>query len=244
MKLNLFLKSIVWLKAKLRKEPLPPYFYNGPGRPNVNIYVDQIGAYKNWIYLEGEALKTKGHWSSIFENRNLPLDLEIGCGNGTFFEHMVKANPHRNFLGMELKYKPLVQTIRRVKRWNAPNGKGIRFNAKYLDHIFAPGEISNAFIFFPDPWPKTRHQKNRLVRKAFLNNLHGLQKSNGTLDFKTDSESYFDFVSDEIKGTPYSIERYTRDLHRSEWAKENFLTAFERIFMAKGQPIFYLRLRK
>ncbi len=206
-----------------------------------NIYVHMLPEYKDWIYVEEEAVPFKGKWSSLFADPSLPLDLEIGCGNGFFFENVVRDNPGRNFLAMELKYKPLVQTIRRVKRVNAPNAKGIRYHARFLDRIFAPQELHNVYIYFPDPWPKTRHEKNRLLRADFFKNLFELQKFGMWVDFKTDSADYFKFVESEIIKTPYKVSRHSLDLHKSEWAAENFFTAFEKIFMAKGQPIFYMR---
>lgn len=241
-----FSKILIYLKQKLLGAELPGYFYKKTYSKgdHPNIYVNMLGDYKNWIYVEEEALKLKGNWKSIFENKEAPLDLEIGCGNGTFFEHVVSTNTSRNFIGIEYKYKPLVQTIRRIKKLGCSNGRGLRFNAKNIDDIFISGEISNAYIYFPDPWPKRKHEKNRLVRAEFLNKLFKIQRVDTFLDFKTDSMSYFDFVCEEIKKTPYKQVRYSRDLHKSEWANQNFVTQFENIFTRQGLPTYYLRLEK
>ncbi len=212
--------------------------------PNPNIYVKMLPEYKGLIYAEDEAALLKSNWKSIFKNPERPLDLEIGCGNGFFFEHIVQKHPERNFLGIELKYKPLVQTIRRIKKLNLENGRGIRFHAKFIGDLLGEGEIDNVFIHFPDPWPKHKHAKNRLVNSEFLNKLFKIQKPGSWIDFKTDSESYFDFVNIEVKKSPYEVIRYTRDLHRSEWSSENFQTAFEKIFTRKSQPTYYMRLRR
>ncbi len=209
--------------------------------PNPNIYVKMLPEYKNWIYLEEEAPLHKGKWVDVFNETRLPLDLEIGCGNGFFFEHQVRNNLSRNLLGIELKYKPLVQTVRRVKRLNLTNGKGLRFNAQFINLIFEKEELDNVYIYFPDPWPKTRQLKNRLLRREFLNNLFSLQKTDCFVDFKTDSKNYFDFVSDEVKFTPFAVGRYSEDLHKSNFASENFMTSFEKIFSKKNQPIYYMR---
>jgi len=212
--------------------------------PFPNLYIKMLPEFKNWIYLEEEAVELKGQWKNIFEKPEQPLDLEIGCGNGFFFGQQVEKNPSRNLLGIELKYKPLVQTIRRVKDKSLTNGRGIRFHAGYIDGIFASQELHKVFIYFPDPWPKKRQKKNRLLNKDFFTKLNALQKPGQHVDFKTDSEDYFDFVFEELKSTPYKIIGHTRDLHRSEWAPENFLTSFEKIFASKGQPIYFMRLSK
>jgi tRNA (guanine-N7-)-methyltransferase len=210
--------------------------------PCPNIYVKMLPEYEGWIYLEEKALEMKGLWAKTFPNPERPLDLEIGCGNGFFFHQQAKRTPLRNLLGIEIKYKPLVQTVRRVKTEELPNGRGIRFNARQVDLIFSPGELDNVFIYFPDPWPKKRHQKNRLMRREFFQKLHGLQKPGTFVDIKTDSLDYFEFAFEEAKNSPYILERVSRDLHKSEWAKENFVTSFEKIFISKGQPIHYMRL--
>ncbi len=211
--------------------------------PFPNLYIKMLPDFKNWIYLEEEAINLKGKWNNVFEKPEQPLDLEIGCGNGFFFAEQVEKNPDRNLLGIELKYKPLVQTVRRIKNKNLHNGRGIRFHAGYLDALFAPQELSKIFIYFPDPWPKKRQKKNRLINSSFLNKLNVLQKPGQFVDFKTDSEDYFDFVLGEVKKTSYKILGDTRNLHQSEWAKENFLTSFEKIFISKGLPIYFMRLQ-
>ena len=212
--------------------------------PNPNIYVAMLPEYKGWIYLEEDAPSIKGSWNGIFGDPKLPLDLEIGCGNGFFFNQQVRAFSDRNLLGIEIKYKPLVQTVRRIKRDNLQNGRGLRFNAHVIDQIFSHEELNNVFIYFPDPWPRRSQQKNRLCTREFLIKLFLIQKPNGYLDFKTDSLDYFNFVLKEIPHSPYEVVRFSRDLHKSEWASENFKTSFEKIFTQKGQPIYYTRLFK
>lgn len=210
--------------------------------PRPNIYVQMLPEYEGWIFLEDQAGSLKGKWRDCFGSPNLPLDLEIGCGNGFFFEHQVRSTPSRNLLGIEIKYKPLVQTVRRVKKDRLPNGRGLRFHARHIRNIFETNELSNVFVFFPDPWPRRKQRKNRLVRREFLNHLSEIQKPQGLLTFKTDSEDYFNFVEEELSQTPYAIKKHSRDLHASRWATENFITSFERIFSQKGQPIFFMQL--
>jgi tRNA (guanine-N7-)-methyltransferase len=212
--------------------------------PFPNLYIKMLPEYKSWIFLEEEAVALKGNWASVFEKTEQPLDLEIGCGNGFFFAQQVAGYPHRNLLGIELKYKPLVQTVRRVKSKNQGNGRGVRFHAGYIEGLFSKEELHNVYIYFPDPWPKKRQQKNRLLNAEFFQKLYSLQKPNCFIDFKTDSLSYYESVFTELKNAPFKIARQSRDLHKSAWNSENFMTSFEKIFANKGQPIYYLRLLK
>ncbi|MDZ4677429.1 MAG: tRNA (guanosine(46)-N7)-methyltransferase TrmB [Oligoflexia bacterium] len=212
--------------------------------PNPNIYIKMLPEYKGWIYLEEEALLMKGLWNSAFTDQQKPMDLEIGCGNGFFFEHQVRTQNTRNLLGIEIKYKPLVQTVRRIKKDGLPNGRGLRFHARYLDKIFFEQELNNVFIYFPDPWPRLRQQKNRLLRREFFEMLYPLQKPDCYVDIKTDDLDYFNFINEEISHSLYKVVRMSRDLHNSEWAQENFMTAFEKLFTRKQLPTYYVRLQK
>ncbi|MCC6276805.1 MAG: tRNA (guanosine(46)-N7)-methyltransferase TrmB [Oligoflexia bacterium] len=212
--------------------------------PFPNIYVQMLPEYKGWIFVDEEAASQRGEWRQIFSNPSLPLDLEIGCGNGTFFDYQARKEPNRNLLGIELKYKPLVQTVRRVRKDLLPNAKGIRFQARQIELLFGENELDNVFIFFPDPWPRKKQQKNRLMKLDFFEKLYRIQKPGSIVTIKTDDLPYFEFAVEEIKKSPYKILRESRDLHQSPWADENFVTAFERIFIKQGVRINYVQLLK
>lgn len=199
--------------------------------------------YADSVYEEQKAMGLKGHWSSVFGNPN-PIDIEIGTGNGFHFAHHSFQNPQRNLLGFEIKYKCIYQTIRRTTSLGLRNAKMIRFHANLIDTIFVENEVDNVYIFFPDPWPKKRHFKNRLIQDDFLFNLHRIQKPGSYVEFKTDNPDYFDWALEKIKKTPYEIQRLTYDLHASEWNAENFRTHFENLWTNKGLKTMLFRAHK
>lgn len=214
---------------------------------NPTYYVEALnGEYAHFAFDEVRAIDFKGHWrEKVFAvGESAPLDLEIGTGNGYFFAHRAKLEPTRCLLGLELKFKPLIQSIRRALNQGSKNARMVRYNASFVQNLFNPGEIENVFIHHPDPWTRRRKYKHRLLHRSFLDQLFNLQKAGSFLDFKTDSEDYFLWATEEFKNSPYIIERYTKDLHHSEWSGENYATHFEKIFLAKGQPIYYLRAIK
>jgi tRNA (guanine-N7-)-methyltransferase len=196
-------------------------------------------------YDEERAQEFKGHWreKSFGVGADVPLDLEIGTGNGYFFAHRAVAEPSRCLLGLEIKFKPLIQSIRRALNAGSKNARIARFHAALLDVIIADGELNHVFVHHPDPWSKRNKQKRRLMNRDFLMCLLRKQRPGSFLDFKTDSHDYFIWACEEIKNTSYVVERFSEDLHNSEWSSENFVTQFERIFISKGQPIYYLRAR-
>jgi tRNA (guanine-N7-)-methyltransferase len=204
------------------------------------------GEYADRALNEERAPRFKGRWREevIQVASTAPVDLEIGTGNGYHFAHLAKQCPERTLLGLEIKFKPLIQSIRRALARGARNAWIIRYDAVRLEDIFAVGEIDNIYIHHPDPWPKKRQWKHRLIQADFLRMLYSLQRPGAFVDFKTDSEEYYDWAIEFFRQSPYTVSRETRDLHRSDWKDENFITHFESIFLSKGQPIFYARLQK
>lgn len=201
--------------------------------------------YKDVAFSEERVQANKGQWRKLLGwKEEMPLDVEVGTGNGLFFSHYASQNPERALVGLELKYKPLIQSIRRAQRAGCKNVAITRFHAFNLDQIFETGEINNVFIHFPDPWTSPLKPKNRLTNGWFLNMIYGLQKPGSYLNFKTDSYDLFLWSLEEIKNTPYKVEFQTFDLHNSEWAQHNFQTGFEKLFTQKGIKTNFIRLFK
>ncbi|UYL10234.1 tRNA (guanine-N7)-methyltransferase [Bdellovibrio sp. SKB1291214] len=204
------------------------------------------GEYSHIAFDEMRVLANKGKWrSDVFKkDESVPMDLEVGTGNGTHFAYYAQKNPNRLLVGLELKYKPLIQTIRRADKAGCRNAAVARFHAFNLTDIFVPGELDNVFIHFPDPWTSPKKPKNRFVQKLNLDILFDLQKPGSIIEFKTDSLVYFDWAMDEIRQSKYNILFETRDLHNSPIKAENFETAFEKIFLREGILINFVRLQK
>lgn len=203
------------------------------------------GEYAQWAFDEERAKEHRGHWRKLYgADSSVPLDLEIGTGNGYFFAHRAIAEPQRLLVGMEVKYKPLIQSIRRARRDGAENARIVRYDANCLEDIFGHEELNHVFIHHPDPWPRKRDWKHRLIQDDFLEVLWPLMRPGSYVNFKTDSEDYYDWALPIFEKSKFKKIRATRDLHKSDWASENFVTHFESLFLQKGQPIFYCRFEK
>lgn len=214
--------------------------------PKPNIYVQALlGEFSPWAFDEERAPEYKGKWRQEFGMPSeAPLDLEIGTGNGFHFAWRAKENQQRGLVGIELKYKPLIQSIRRARANESENCRMVRYNARLIHELFSEGELNDIYIHHPDPWLKKSQRKHRLIQPDFLELMHGLQKPGGEVEFKTDSEEYFDWALPLFAESPYEVLGSTRDLHNSEYASQNFVTQFESLFLKKGQPIFYARLKR
>jgi tRNA (guanine-N7-)-methyltransferase len=212
-----------------------------------NYYTQALdGEFKDHAFSEERAPLYKGKWrSEVFNIPDIkPLDLEIGTGNGVHFQHYCIHNPKRNLIGIELKYKPLIQTIRGALRLGARNGRVIRYHAFNIDELFVAGEINDLFIHFSDPWTSPRRPTNRIMNPRMLEVFYEIQRAESKIDFKTDSREMFLWAMEQIKNSKYKIEFQTLNLHQSEMAAENIITGFEKIFIKQGIEINFARLRK
>lgn len=213
--------------------------------PRQNQYTLALdGEYSHIAFNEERAPGNKGLWrKNVFKALDdKALDLEIGTGNGFHFANYALKHPERLFVGIELKYKPLIQAIRRAVNGGAKNVAICRFHAFNLDELFADGELNNVFIHFPDPWTTPNKPKNRIVNRQTLKQIYQMQRPGSFIEFKTDSREYFLWALDEIKESPYRAGFQTLNLHASELAAENFITGFERIFIRQGIEINYIKL--
>lgn len=205
-----------------------------------------LGEFSEWAYCEESTPGKKGKWrKEVFNvDESTPLDVEIGTGNGYHFAHYADTHPKRMFVGFEIKYKPLIQSIRRALLNGSKNARICRYTADVIQNVFKKDEIDNVIIHHPDPWPKKRDWKRRLIQDDFLKTLFELQKSGSIVEFKTDDRPYFDWALERFKRSPYELTGLSYDLHNSEFADQNYVTSFERIFLSKGQPIYYATLKK
>lgn len=196
---------------------------------------------------EERILEFRGNWNEKFFERTegTPLDLEIGPGNGFHLTDYVTKHPDRSIVALELKYKPLIQSVRRAMKEENKNFVVGRYDARMIQDVFAENEIDNVYIHFPDPWAnKASTLKHRLVQVPFLNKLYEIQKVGSFVDFKTDHHDYYLCVSECLKHTKYKVVRTTDDLHNSEWVGENFETHFEKLWTSKGIKSNYIRFVK
>lgn len=202
--------------------------------------------FAEFAFSEERAPANKGKWrSQVFKvSDEIPMDLEIGTGNGFHFGHRALTAPNRCIVGLELKYKPLYQAIRRTFKAGAKNAAMCRYHAFNIEDLFVEGEVNDIYIHFPDPWTSPKKPKNRVVNRSMLAILHQLQRPGSMIEFKTDSREMFLWALGEIAASPYKIEAQSLDLHKSEHAEGNFMTFFESLFVKDGIEINYIRLRR
>lgn len=123
--------------------------------------------------------------------RQAPVVLEIGCGTGTSTLGMAVAEPDIDVVAAEVYRRGLAQLLSAIDREGVPNIRLVRGDAiDVLEHMFHPGELTAVRVFFPDPWPKSRHHKRRLLQPATLALIAQRLRPGGVLHAATDDAGY------------------------------------------------------
>jgi len=174
----------------------------------------------------------------VFE-RDAPLHVDIGCGEGAFLLEMARRHPELNFLGIERLLGRVSKVCRAAAREGLTNIRVLRLESAYvMKHILPAGSASVAYVSFPDPWPKRHHQPRRLIQDDFLKDLREVLVSRGELRLKTDDLPYFMYMQKVVaRAEGWQIEDWQDD-------PEYPVTNFERRFLAQGLPINKMLLRK
>lgn len=211
------------------------------GRLRKKPWADEYLA--NSLFVINEPSSYNGIWKNeYFKNEN-EIWVEIGMGKGGFTIKQAINNPNVNILGVE-KY-PSVQVIplKNVEESNVSNLKFVSGDAIHINEWFNDGEVDKIFINFPDPWPKERHAKRRLLYKDFLNNFYNVLKPGGWIEFKTDQNPLFDFALEQAnEHTKFLVQDVTRNLHKDN--KEVIMTEYEKKFSSQGNKINFMKMLK
>lgn len=121
------------------------------------------------------------------------VELELGAGDGSFVLKYALLRPETNFLAIERLFGRLRKIDRKGRRQGSTNIRGLRMEANYLmDWMIPPGSLSAIHVYFPDPWPKKRHHKRRLINDAFAILAAKALAPNGLMICRTDDTNYFE----------------------------------------------------
>jgi tRNA (guanine-N7-)-methyltransferase len=167
-----------------------------------------------------------------------PLELEVGSGDGSFLVEYARRHPERNFLGIERLLGRLRKADRRARRAGLANVRLISIEASYfLRYLLPPRAVTAVHVYFPDPWPKRRHQKHRLINAGFVECVARVVQAGGAVHLRTDNRDYLEQIT-AVFGACSSFEALT--------PPEELLavvTDFEREFRAQGVPTFAVSYR-
>ncbi len=190
----------------------------------------------------------KGKWASFFV-KNQPIELEVGCGKGTFVAEKAFRNPDVNFIAMDIKSDMLGVGRRNiVKRFEGSSREidNIALVAFNVDQIFKviseDDKIDRIYINFCNPWPRGKHNKRRLTHPTKLELYKKFLKKGGEIHFKTDNDELFEDSLEYFKESGFELLKVVRDLHHSD-VEGNIVTEHEKMFSDEGILIKYLAAR-
>lgn len=178
----------------------------------------------NWLY--------PVDWQQVFPAAR-PIEVDVGCGKGAFLLWAARARPDHNFLGIERLLVRLRKVDKKVRRHGLTNVRLIRLEASYLiARLIPPGSVTAFHIYFPDPWPKRRHQRHRLFQPALVADLHRTLEEGGVVHIATDAAEYFEQIQQVMSQSGGFKSRPPEAL------PEEAQTDFEREFIAEGKAIY------
>ena len=181
----------------------------------------------------------------LFPNAELPLEIEIGSGKGTFLAQQAALQPETNFLGIEWTAEFWRYAADRIRRHGLTNVRLLRGDAtQFLRHWVPAASIRTIHLYFSDPWPKTRHHKRRVIQDATLAQFHRVLLPNGELRIVTDHEALWAWDIEHIERNAALFERKPFVSTPSAGAGELVGTNFERKFAREGRPFMAMTLVK
>ncbi len=169
-----------------------------------------------------------------------PLEVDLGCGDGRFLMEMAEHHPERDFLGVERLLGRVRKVCRKVTRRKLENARVLRLESRYVVEWLLPeASVSRLHVMCPDPWPKVRHHRRRLLQVEFLEAVRRVLVPGGEFLFMTDHEEYFEWAVAKV-------EEYGR-FERLVWEEDSFFhpkTDFQIQWEAEGKRMWRLRCRR
>lgn len=205
--------------------------------------------FKNVIQPSREEVLTsftlKGKWHSFFENSN-PIVVELGCGKGEYAIALARKNPHKNYIGIDIKGARFWRGAKTAIEENLPNVAFVRTQVELVNFIFAENEIDEIWITFPDPQIKYKRTKHRLTNIDFLKKYHYILQENGIVNLKTDSEFMHGYTLGLLHGQGHEVLYANHTIYKNGGSPKEVIetqTFYENQYLRVDKPITYIQFR-
>lgn len=185
----------------------------------------------------------RGNWNRDFFVATAPIVLELGCGKGEYTVGLAKRHPQRNFIGLDIKGARMWTGAKTVTEEGIPNAAFLRTGIELIDRFFAPGEVSEIWITFPDP--QMQKMRKRLTSARFLEYYRKVMAPDGLIHLKTDSPFLFEFTKRLCTLNGLEVIRITDDLYGSGMAdpETSIKTYYEQQWLSRGKKIKLISFR-
>ena len=194
-------------------------------------------------FAPGDHSEVRGNWNrEIFCNEN-PITLELACGKGDYLLALACRFPQRNFVGIDIKGDRLWKGAQYASDHDLDN---VRFLRVFIDHIenyFAPGEVSEIWITFPDPYTSTTKENKRLTSPNFLKKYRQILQTGGPVHLKTDNRGLYDYTHETLDTEQGLVLEFTDDVYNAPEVPDllSIKTYYEKKHLQAGRTIKYVK---
>lgn len=193
--------------------------------------------------LQHDGFPLKGRWHNDFFGNDNPIVLELGCGKGEYTVGLARRFPDKNFIGVDIKGARMWTGASQARAEGLNNVAFIRTSIELIDSFFAPGEVDEIWITFPDP--QMKKVRKRLTSTRFMDLYRKILADGGTIHLKTDSPFLYRYTSLMTALNRLPVEEQTADLYADGTAGDilDIKTHYERQWLERGLTIKYIRFR-
>jgi tRNA (guanine-N7-)-methyltransferase len=202
------------------------------------------------IIKEGKTFM-KGEWRSKFFKNDHPLVIELGCGKGEYTVQLAEANPHINYLGIDVKGHRFNHGARIAKAKDLKNVAFLRTRIEFIQAFFDTNEVDEIWLTFSDPQPKDDIGLKRITSIFFWKKYASFLKENGIIHIKHDNPMMYQSAMEELDNTPFIIESHSDDVYGdyikgldAKWRSILAIrTYYESRWLEEGKKIHYVRFK-
>lgn len=193
--------------------------------------------------LINEGFPHRGKWNENIFSKSSPIVLELGCGKGEYTVSLAKSNPDSNYIGVDIKGARLWSGAKQIEKESIPNATLLRAEIENIDKFFAPGEIDEIWITFPDP--QMQKARKRLTSSRFMSLYGKILKPGGIIHLKTDSPFLYEYTKRLVEENGYEVILATDDLYGSGKAdpESAIKTFYEDQWLSRGKKIKLITFR-
>jgi tRNA (guanine-N7-)-methyltransferase len=184
----------------------------------------------------------KGNWNRDFFKNNNPIIIEVGCGKGEYTTGLAERFPDKNYIGIDIKGARMWRGARHAVENNMANVGFLRTRIEHISSFFAPDEISEIWVTFPDPQEKRIRASKRLTSTKFLTYYKNFLQPKGIIHLKTDNEFLYNYTCSVCNRNNFNIRISTNDLYKTNLDEHllSIKTFYESQFLLQGCSIKYL----
>ncbi|MFD1258321.1 tRNA (guanosine(46)-N7)-methyltransferase TrmB [Mucilaginibacter terrae] len=202
----------------------------------------EIETFSNVVQLEA-GIPYKSQWAAEFFKNNNPVVLELACGKGEYTVNLAQLFPEKNFIGIDYKGNRIWRGAKTAIEEGINNVGFLRIQIEKLNEFFAPNEIDEIWITFPDPQPQLSREKKRLTSPRFLELYKQILRPGAFINLKTDNDDLHAYTAEKIAERGLKLHVRTEDLYHSPYADEvlNIKTYYEKKYLKDNKSINYLK---